>query len=80
MIPSKSLSEASANETVTKKPDDNSSSSENASVEGSSDTLPPFEFPLDDDKTLPKNDTALRILQSVSSQSKSIEVIASSLM
>lgn len=48
-------------------------SSENASVESLTDTIPPLEFPVD--KIYTKNDTALKILQSVSSSSsKSIEV------
>lgn len=61
--------------TATTKTIDKSSISENASVEdASSDTLPPLEFPSDD--ALPKNETALKILQSVSSQSsKSTKVI-----
>lgn len=52
-----------------------SNSSENASVEGSSpsDTLPPLVFPAEEDKFLPKNDTALKILQEVSG--KPLEVI-----
>lgn len=40
--------------------------SENASVENTSDTLPPLVFPSDDNSS--KNETALKILQSVSSQ------------
>jgi hypothetical protein len=44
--------------------------SENASVEGkaSTDAMPPLLFPTDEEKILPKNETALKILQSVSSQ------------
>lgn len=64
--------DVAANETATTKSSE-SQSSENASVEGSgsSDTMPPLVFPLDDDKILPKNDTALKILQSQSVSSKS---------
>lgn len=57
----------------TTKADEASKVSENASVE-STDTLPPLEFP--SDEISPKNDTALKILQSVSSQTvKASEVI-----
>lgn len=47
---------------------------ENASVEGSNsaDTLPPKVFPTDDEKILPTNETALRILQQVSSQTSEV--------
>jgi len=46
------------------------SSSENASVEGSTDTMPPLVFPADDAKLSPKNETALKILQKESAKSE----------
>jgi hypothetical protein len=47
---------------------------ENASVEGSdsADTLPPKVFPTDEEKILPTNETALKILQKVSSQTSEV--------
>lgn len=58
--------------TVTKSAEIENLSAENASVEGSK---PPRLFPIDDEKIVPKNDTALKILQEISSKSSEVNLI-----